>query len=150
MYLTGNSQLTGKAKGSQVMAPKLSGVDHLHVNVGSWHEAEEWYRSVLNFKRVDALMGWAVKNGPLTIENPEGTIHLALFESDSPERTNVIAFGATGDEFLRWKTHLESKSLKLRVTDHKMAYSLYFSDPWQNSHEITTYERDHVAAKLTD
>ncbi len=130
------------------MGPKLSGVDHLHVNVGSWHEAEEWYGSVLNFKRVDSLMGWAVKNGPLTIENPEGTIHLALFESDSPERTNVIAFGTTGDEFLRWKTHLECQGLKLRVTDHEMAYSMYFSDPWQNSHEITTYERDYVAAKL--
>ena len=130
------------------MAPKLSGVDHLHVNVGSWSEAEDWYQSVLSFKRVDALMGWAVKNGPLTVENPEGTVHLALFESDSPETTDVIAFGATGEEFLSWKTHLEDHGLKLRITDHKMAYSIYFSDPWQNSHEITTYERDYVAGKL--
>ncbi len=130
------------------MAPKLSGVDHLHVNVGSWSEAEDWYQSVLNFKRVDALMAWAVKNGPLTVENPEGTVHLALFESDSPKRTDVIAFGATGEEFMNWKTHLEDHGLKLRVTDHKMAYSIYFSDPWKNCHEITTYERDYVAGKL--
>lgn len=130
------------------MAPKLKGVDHLHVDVGNWKEAEEWYASTLGFKRVEALMGWAVKNGPLTIENPEGTIHLALFESDSPTRTNVIAFGATGDEFLNWKTYLESQGLKLRIADHKMAYSLYFGDPWQNSHEITTYERDYVAENL--
>ncbi len=130
------------------MSPKLTGVDHLHVNVENWNEAEEWYRSVLNFKRVDALMAWAVKDGPLTIENPEGTVHLALFESDKPESTNVIAFGATGEEFLSWKTHLENRGLKLRVTDHKMAYSMYFRDPWQNSHEITTYERDYVAGKL--
>jgi catechol-2,3-dioxygenase len=60
----------------------------------------------------------------------------------------VIAFGATGEEFLNWKAHLEDHGLKLRVTDHKLAYSLYFSDPWHNSHEITTYERDYVAAKL--
>lgn len=132
------------------MTPRLTGVDHLHVNVGSWDEAEEWYRSVLNFKRVDALMAWAVEGGPLTVENPEGTVHLALFESDSPERTNVIAFGATGEEFLSWKTHLESLGLKLRVTDHKLAYSLYFNDPWDNCHEITTYERDYVARKLTE
>lgn len=132
------------------MGPKLSGVDHLHVNVGSWNEAEQWYGSVLGFKRVDALMDWAVKNGPLTIENPEGTIHLALFESDHPERIKVIAFGATGDEFLKWKAHLEGQGLKLRITDHKLAYSLYFKDPWRNSHEITTYERDYVAAKLAD
>ena len=39
------------------MTPKLTGVDHLHVDVGSWSEAEDWYESVLNFKRVDALMG---------------------------------------------------------------------------------------------
>jgi len=130
------------------VTPKLTGVDHLHVNVGSWNEAEKWYRSVLNLTRVDALMPWAVKNGPLTIENPEGTVHLALFESDGPETTNVIAFGATGEEFLRWKTHFEDLGLKLRVADHKLAYSLYFKDPWQNSHEITTYERDFVAARL--
>ena len=132
------------------MIPKLSGVDHLHVNVGSWNEAEDWYRRVLNLSRVDALMGWAVKNGPLTIENPEGTVHLALFESDTPKTTDVIAFGATGKEFLSWKTHLENLGLKLRVADHKMAYSLYFSDPWQNSHEITTYERDYVAERLAE
>ena len=132
------------------MTPKLTCVDHLHVNVGSWAEAEEWYSSVLNFERIDALMAWAVKNGPLTIENPEGTVHLALFESDDPVTTNVIAFGATGDEFLNWKAHLEKLGLELRVTDHKMAYSLYFSDPWQNNHEITTYERDYVAGKLDE
>ncbi len=132
------------------MTPKLTGVDHLHVNVGSWAEAEEWYRSVLNFNRIDALIAWAVKDGPLTIENPEGTVHLALFESDDPVKTNVVAFGATGDEFLKWKSHLENLGLELRVTDHKMAYSLYFNDPWQNSHEITTYERDYVAGKLDE
>ena len=132
------------------MLPKLSGVDHLHVNVGNWTEAEEWYGSVLDFKRVDALVAWAVENGPLTIENPEGTIHLALFESDNPESTNVIAFGATGEQFLSWKTHLENRGLRLRVTDHKMAYSLYFDDPWQNNLEITTYERDHVAGRLAE
>ena len=132
------------------MTPKLTGVDHLHVNVGSWAEAEEWYRSVLNFERIDALMAWAVKNGPLTIENPEGTVHLALFESDDPVTTNVIAFGATGDEFLNWKAHLENLGLEFRITDHKMAYSLYFNDPWQNNHEITTYERDYVAGKFDE
>ena len=132
------------------MTPKLTGVDHLHVNVGNWAEAEQWYSSVLNFTRVDALMAWAVKNGPLTIENPEGTVHLALFESAEPESTDVIAFGATGEEFLGWKTHLESHGLKLRVADHKMAYSLYFQDPWQNSHEITTYDHDYVAERLAD
>lgn len=132
------------------MTPKLTGVDHLHINVSSWSEAEQWYSTVLNFKRVDALMSWAVKNGPLTIENPGGTIHLALFESDSPEGTNVIAYGTTGEEFLNWKAHLENHGLELRVADHKLAYSIYFRDPWQNSHEITTYDRDFVAGELAE
>lgn len=130
------------------MTPRLSGVDHLHVDVGNWKEAEDWYGSIMNFKRVDGLMAWAVDGGPLTVENAEGTIHLALFESEKPDSTNVIAFGASADEFLNWKSHLEGKGLKLRVTDHKLAYSLYFKDPWGNSHEITTYDRDYVAARL--
>ena len=130
------------------MAPVLKNVDHLHINVGSWGEAEEWYLSTLGFKRVDALMGWAVKNGPLTVENPTGTIHLALFESEHPVATDVIAFGAAGAEFLKWKTHLERHGLELRLADHKLAYSLYFSDPWKNGLEITTYDRDFVAAQL--
>ena len=130
------------------MTPKLNGIDHVHIYVADWGEAEDWYETVLGFKRVDALMAWAVKNGPLTLENPEGKIHLALFERDSLPDSSVIAFGASGEEFLAWKAHLEGHSLELRLTDHKLAYSLYFSDPWGNLHEITTNERDHVAKQL--
>ncbi len=130
------------------MTPKLNGIDHVHVYVANWDEAEKWYETVLGFKRVEALMAWAVKNGPLTLENPEGNIHLALFETQSHPDTSAIAFGASGEEFLSWKTHLENHGLKLRVTDHKMAYSLYFTDPWGNLHEITTYDRDYVAQQL--
>jgi catechol 2,3-dioxygenase len=132
------------------MALKLNGVDHVHVPVGSWSEAEDWYREILGMQRVEALMGWAIKNGPLTIENADGTVHLALFEKRKPQPIQAIAFGATGEQFLAWKEHLENHGLKLRVTDHKMAYSLYFYDPWKNMHEITTYERDHVATALSE
>jgi len=130
------------------MTPKLNGIDHVHVYVASWSDAEEWYQTVLGFKRVDALMFWAVDNGPLTLENPEGNIHLALFERDSHPDTSAIAFGASGEEFLAWKAHLESQGLELMVTDHSLSYSMYFSDPWGNLHEITTNERDYVAEKL--
>ena len=130
------------------MTPKLNGIDHVHIYVAKWGEAEDWYETVLGFKRVEALMAWAVKDGPLTLENPEGNIHLALFERDSLPDSSVIAFGASGEEFLAWKAHLEGHSLELRLTDHKLAYSLYFSDPWGNLHEITTNERDHVAKQL--
>ena len=34
------------------MSLKLNGIDHLHVYVVDWGEAEEWYQTVLGFKRV--------------------------------------------------------------------------------------------------
>jgi len=130
------------------MTPTLNGIDHIHVYVANWADAEEWYQSVLGFKRVDALMVWAVDGGPLTLENAAGNVHLALFERDSHPDTSAIAFGASGEEFLAWKAHLEDHGLELRISDHDLAYSLYFSDPWGNLHEITTYERDYVAKRL--
>jgi len=130
------------------MTPTLNGIDHVHINVANWADAEQWFQDILGFHRVEALMPWAVKNGPLTIEDPAGSVHLALFESDKPKSTDSVAFGATGTEFLAWKEKLEGHGLDLRVTDHTMAYSLYFKDPWENMFEITTYERDFVAEKL--
>ncbi len=132
------------------MAPELSGIDHVHVYVASWGEAEEWYQKVLGFTRVEKFMVWAVKNGPLTLENPNGNIHLALFERGDHPDTSAIAFGATGEAFLTWRAHLEDSGLDLRITDHKLAYSLYFSDPWGNLHEITTYEHEYVREHLKE
>jgi len=132
------------------MAPELNGIDHVHVYVANWDEAEEWYQKALGFTRVEKFMVWAVKNGPLTLENPDGNIHLALFEKEDRPDTSAIAFGATGEEFLAWKTHLEDHGLELRVSDHKLAYSLYFSDPWGNLHEITTYEHEYVREHLKE
>ena len=130
------------------MVPQLKGVDHVHIAVDNWADAEAWYEEIMGFRRIDALMGWAVNGGPLTIENPEGTVHLAMFEKNNQPDMSAVAFGATADQFLAWKDHLESHGLKLRLTDHTMAYSLYFGDPWSNRYEITTYDRDAVAARL--
>jgi catechol 2,3-dioxygenase len=130
------------------MTPTLSGIDHIHVYVANWEDAEKWYGTVLGLKRVEALMPWAVKGGPLTLENPEGNVHIALFERENHSGSTAIAFGASGEAFLVWKAHLENMGLELRITDHKLAYSLYFNDPDQNMHEITTYERDYVVAHL--
>ena len=133
---------------SASMAPKISDIDHIHVYVHNWRTAEEWYRQVMGFRRVERLMPWAVKGGPLTLENPEGTVHLALFERDDHSGSSAIAFDVSGADFLAWKTHLEATGLTLRVADHKLSYSLYFFDPDQNIHEITSYERDFIALRL--
>lgn len=131
------------------MTPKLEGIDHVHVYVRSWDQAEKWYSNILGFRRVEALMAWAVKGGPLTLENQEHNVHLALFEREDHDGDSAIAFGATGEEFLAWKSHLEDHGLTLRITDHRLAYSLYFHDPDSNMYEITTYDRDYVADRLS-
>lgn len=130
------------------MHPKLTGIDHIHVYVAQWGRAEEWYQDILGFKRLEEFMVWAVEGGPLTLESPEGNVHLALFEREDHKGSSVIAFGSSGQEFLAWKTHLESKGLKLRITDHKLAFSLYFYDLDNNMHEITTYEHELVREEL--
>ena len=130
------------------MKPQLTGIDHIHVYVGSWADAEPWYERVLGFKRAEALASWAVKGGPLTLENEQGNVHLALFERPEETGGSAIAFGASGNQFLLWKAHLEREGLKLRISDHTLAFSLYFRDPDDNMHEITTYEHDYVRGKL--
>jgi len=124
--------------------PELRGFDHIHVHVSSWADAERWYGTMLGLKRVEALMQWAVDGGPLTLEDAAGNVHLALFEREDPSRSTAVAFGATGKGFLRWKAHLERQGVELRITDHALAYSLYFHDPDGNLYEITTYEHAHV------
>ena len=132
----------------EAMNLKLNGIDHVHINVANWGDAEQWYQRILGLKRVERLMPWAVKSGPLTIEDPAGNIHLALFESEAPQSISAIAFGTNAADFMAWKAHLEDHGLDLRLTDHKLAYSLYFKDPWENLFEITTYERDEVVGQL--
>lgn len=130
------------------MVPTLNGIDHIHVYVSDWSSAQDWYGDVLGFRRVEAFDAWAVPGGPLTIESADGSVHLALFERENPPGYSVIAFGTSGEEFIAWKRHLEDKGLELRVTDHTLAYSLYFSDPDNNLHEITTYDHELVRSRL--
>ncbi len=130
------------------MTPHITKIDHVHVYVSQRDEAEAWYEDVLGFKIVAALKQWATKDGPQTMENEDGSVHIALFERPDHDGSSTIAFGTSAEGFLAWKKHLEEHDLKLRITDHELAYSLYFYDPWNNLHEITTFERDKVAAVL--
>lgn len=131
------------------MFPDLDGFDHIHVYVANREKAATWFEQVLGFRVNIMLLPWADNvHGPLTIEDPTGKIHLALFTSDEFIPQTAIAFRADGKGFLGWKSYLEEQKLLLRCTNHKVAWSVYFSDPDQNMYEITTYEHDYVSDRL--
>lgn len=130
------------------MTPELTGIDHLHVYVRDRDAAAQWYDTVMGLKTVDEFRLWATKQGPLTVADENNNVHLALFERPNLTGTSVIAFSASGPQFMAWKEHLTSHDLELRVTDHRIMYSLYFSDPDENLHEITTGDYDYVKQAL--
>ena len=130
------------------MKPKLSGIDHIHVYVKDLAQAESWYRRVLGLTRLPSLEKWAAGDGPLTLRDPGGSVHLALFERSDPEVASTIAFGAEGRDFLAWKTHLEDGGHTVKLSDHDLAFSIYFKDPDGNQHEITSYDTTLIRETL--
>ena len=132
------------------MTPILQCVDHIHVFVADREASEQWYASVMGFKRTPELEFWAPDGGPLTIGNPSGTVHLALFERPKEKCRSTIAFAATATEFLAWCTHLESAlGRPVAAVDHEVSWSLYFEDPDANPFEITSYEYAILSSKLS-
>lgn len=102
--------------------------------------AAGWYRRVLGFKIVEEYVFWADDpQGPLTIEDQSGSIHLALFARADFIPSTAVAFGSSGEAFLKWKVHLEEQGILGHCSDHTKSWSLYFKDADGNSNEITTY-----------
>lgn len=133
------------------MAPKLQGIDHVHVYVSDRAKAAQWYSEIMGFVTNAEFETWAEDPlGPLTIEDASGLIHLALFQREQFHPTSTIAFKASGESFLEWKQLLEQHGLSVRCSDHDLAWSMYFNDPDGNTHEITTYDHDWVRSKMSD
>jgi catechol-2,3-dioxygenase len=109
--------------------------------------AVEWYETVLGLSIQKEFEFWAKDGGPLTLENQAGSVHLALFESGKAP-SSTVAFGVSGEQFIEWKEHLENSAIKLRVSDHTKAWSMYFSDPFENLFEITSYDFEYLISKL--
>ena len=129
-------------------APALTGIDHIHVYVPDREAAADWFARTLGFRVSEALRAWATPGGPLTIEDRDGRVHLALFARADFTPSSAPAFGSSADSFLQWKTRLEAAGILQRCTDHHLAWSLYFADPYGNSYEITTYEHEAVRRVL--
>lgn len=127
--------------------PQLNRIDHVHVYVSDRIAAVEWYETVLGLRIQKEFEFWAKDRGPLTLENQAGSVHLALFES-AKAPCSTVAFGVSGEQFIEWKEHLESSAIELRVSDHTKAWSMYFSDPFENLFEITSYDFEYLISKL--
>ena len=131
------------------MTPKLESLDHIHIYVADRSASEEWYARVLGLRRIPEWESWATEGGPLTIGNPSGTVHLALFERPTEKCRSTVALGTTGSEFLAWRTHLAVVlGHPLMAVDHSLSWSLYFNDPDGNPFEITSYEYKQIAGAL--
>jgi catechol 2,3-dioxygenase-like lactoylglutathione lyase family enzyme len=135
------------------LALSLNGIDHVHVYVSDRTRSQKWYEEILGFHVLEEFAQWATESGPLTMEDAQGSIHLALFESDplsgkGPDST--IAFNASGENLVGWKRHLEAHGLEVRLADHDLAWSIYFHDPDRNYLEITSYDHAVVAGLLED
>ena len=122
------------------------GVDHIHLYAPDREAAAKWYEEVLGFEVVEHMAFWAKDpGGPLTLQNPKGAIHLAVFRSDK-QKPFSLAFGASGEEYLQWRTYLKTAPVSLAEKEHQISWSLYFNDPYGNEIEITTYDYDAVSA----
>jgi len=132
------------------MLPTLESIDHVHVYVKDRAQAAQWYRDHLGFKVHPTYEFWAEDiNGPLTIADASDAIHIALFQRQDFAPASTIAFRVNGENFVAWKAQLENSGLLLRCSDHTVSWSLYFQDPDENSHEITTYDHALVAKALS-
>ena len=131
------------------MIPVFDRIDHIHVHVTQRNKAEQWYADVMGFSRMSELESWDIAGGPLTLKNPSGTVHIALFESPAQPSRTRIALSAGAQEFVAWRHHLVEKLKRpVEPEDHQLAWSLYFEDPDGNPWEITTWQHAVVATLL--
>ncbi|MCH8035399.1 MAG: VOC family protein [Bacteroidetes bacterium] len=132
-------------------------IDHIELFVPDRYEAAEWYSKVLEFQIIKDFSGWADEGGPLMISNDGGSTKIALFEGEPQRKDDVqgfirLAFSVDAVEFIEfinssgnWRdTPLTQEEIK----DHHKAISVYFSDPYGNLLEITTYDYDAAKKML--
>jgi catechol 2,3-dioxygenase-like lactoylglutathione lyase family enzyme len=123
-------------------APAIARVDHVHVFVRDRAAATAWYARVLGMQPVGAFAHWAADGGPLTVADASGAVHLALFERPPQPNRATVALAVDAAGFAAWQAHLRATlgAGSVRLEDHGLSLSIYFSDPDGNPYEITTYE----------
>lgn len=138
---------------------RVEQIDHVEVFVPDRYEAAAWYERVLGLAILRDLEDWAVPGGPLMISSDGGRTMLALFEGEplgsrEPVGHIRVAFRVNGAGFRQFRSrlddvavfnHTSARVTSASVVDHGKAFSIYFSDPYGNRCEVTTYDYDAVA-----
>jgi catechol 2,3-dioxygenase len=137
---------------------RVTQIDHVELEVPDRYAAARWYQAVLGFEICREFEPWAeARRGPLMISSDRGETKLALFEGQSqglerPIGIRRIAFRIGGDDFFRLIEELdalkgEDAVNRSQIADHGKSFSVYFSDPYGNQLEVTTYDYDVVARR---
>ena len=141
--------------------------DHVELFVPDRQSAADWYAELFGMQVIEEFRDWAEDpQGPLMMgfrdqdsqhtgearaNAPSPSFKLAIFAGErrtaqTSSGFQLLALRCAGVEFARLsKSLVESHQLEIEIKDHDQALSFYFSDPWGNCLEITTY--DHVAAR---
>ena len=140
-------------------------IDHVEFFVPDRYEAAAWYQRVLGLEIIPAFEdGAANPAGPLMISSDRGGTKLALFEGQPQDSRPTagfhrVAFRVSASDFMGMLQRLrqlqvpDSQGRPMSaevVSDHRKAFSVYFSDPYGHRLEITTYDYDATRAALTE
>lgn len=140
-------------------------IDHIEVFVPDRYEAAAWYQRVLGLEIMQGpVWEWAVNlpNGPLFLANPSGTVKVSLFEGEPlrdqpPIGQAQTCFTVDAESFLRFRDQLDDLNLYNRfgnrvaadqISDHRLAWAFYFTDPYGNRYELNTYDYEPVRVAL--
>lgn len=137
-------------------------IDHVELFVPDRELAAGWYGEVLGLEVATGYADWAVPGGPLMLVTVEADTKLALFTGDpqgpcEPVGLRRLAFATDAAGFLAFLARLEDLKLTDRTgepvgpddtVDHGRCFSLYFTDPWGNRLELTSYDHDELAPAL--
>jgi catechol 2,3-dioxygenase-like lactoylglutathione lyase family enzyme len=138
---------------------RVDQIDHVEVFVPDRHAAAAWYRRVLGLEVLEDYAPWAAdERGPLMISSDGGATKLALF-TGTPQGAREgpgyrrVAFRVGGPAFLEFLARLPALEVvrpgeAMAAVDHERAFSIYFSDPYGNRLEVTTYDHAHVRERL--
>lgn len=141
----------------------VDGIDHVELFVGDWEAAAAWYERVLGAVPDERFEHWReTRSGPLVLSTGEGAAKLALFERETATRGDAVsprrvAFRTDGEGFLSFLDRLSDLELTDRdgepvtrddAVDHRLSYSIYFTDPDGNSLELTTNDQRRVAGEI--